>query len=451
MSEVQSYSDDVDSDQTVTELNDSQPSPEGSWNDRSIHSLLLCPAQWTALLESPVSLVRQGMDKEEGLEEITEDDEEDTLTNECDNVPDSDLSCPSVVQIDDNVTTGSESEEKLGLNKSLISTTDDDVPSHIATRRDKIYCTPAHLLPVSSTVMSTVSQCTTVGNCTTSRSDGTIRGNKSPNMSESSSRVLESLPISNSVSERSSASTPISEHSNTSFPEHLSTSNAVSEPLSTPVSENRLPIHFTHSRNVSETPSLPPFISSSSSSAYHSRNSSMASQFTFDSDSQFTDIDSCIITYTGGNDIHRPISLQEARFKFPDVTPIEVSMQKQWFSDINMTAPIRVPEHFFVSPHLEGTLTTTEQGINVAGPNENLEDKLISAALKSSEWIKREMRYARQTLVQVKVSSRSRHVVHFNVKAGDMFVWEFATKRKDISFGLSFEPTEVATQQEVSL
>jgi hypothetical protein len=162
----------------------------------------------------------------------------------------------------------------------------------------------------------------------------------------------------------------------------------------------------------------------------------MASQFTFDSDSQFTDIDSCIITYTGGNDIHRPISLQEARFKFPDVTPIEVSMQKQWFSDINMTAPIRVPEHFFVSPHLEGTLTTTEQGINVAGPNENLEDKLISAALKSSEWIKREMRYARQTLVQVKVSSRSRHVVHFNVKAGDMFVWEFATKRKDISFGM---------------
>ena len=33
------------------------------------------------------------------------------------------------------------------------------------------------------------------------------------------------------------------------------------------------------------------------------------------------------------------------------------------------------------------------------------------------------------------MSSKSRHIVHFNVKAGDMFLWEFATKRKDIAFG----------------
>ena len=35
----------------------------------------------------------------------------------------------------------------------------------------------------------------------------------------------------------------------------------------------------------------------------------------------------------------------------------------------------------------------------------------------------------------MKVSSKSRHYVHFNVKAGDMFIWEFATKKKDIGFG----------------
>ena len=172
---------------------------------------------------------------------------------------------------------------------------------------------------------------------------------------------------------------------------------------STPIFENRLfPSHFTHTRNISETPSLPPFISSSSSSAYHSRNSSLTSQITsecFDSDSQFTDIDSCIVPYK--NDFHRPISLQEARFKFPELTSMEVSMQRQWFSDLNMTTPIRVPEHLFVpSPPLEETLRMGEEPQR-ASPNESFEEKHLAAALKSSEWIKREMRRARQTMIQV--------------------------------------------------
>ena len=37
--------------------------------------------------------------------------------------------------------------------------------------------------------------------------------------------------------------------------------------------------------------------------------------------------------------------------------------------------------------------------------------------------------------LQVKVSSKTKHVVHFNVKAGDVIIWEFATKKRDIAFG----------------
>ena len=40
------------------------------------------------------------------------------------------------------------------------------------------------------------------------------------------------------------------------------------------------------------------------------------------------------------------------------------------------------------------------------------------------------------SLLQVKVSSKTKHVVHFNVKAGDVIIWEFATKKRDIAFGM---------------
>ena len=33
------------------------------------------------------------------------------------------------------------------------------------------------------------------------------------------------------------------------------------------------------------------------------------------------------------------------------------------------------------------------------------------------------------------------------MRAGDVIIWEFATKKRDIAFGVSFEPTEVATEQ----
>lgn len=33
-------------------------------------------------------------------------------------------------------------------------------------------------------------------------------------------------------------------------------------------------------------------------------------------------------------------------------------------------------------------------------------------------------------------SSKNKHVVHFNVKAGDIIVWKFATKKRDIAFGM---------------
>ena len=63
------------------------------------------------------------------------------------------------------------------------------------------------------------------------------------------------------------------------------------------------------------------------------------------------------------------------------------------------------------------------------------------------EWIKRQLEDEAEPLVQVKVSSKTKHVVHFNVKAGDVVVWQFATKKKDIAFGVLFESTEVATEE----
>ena len=40
--------------------------------------------------------------------------------------------------------------------------------------------------------------------------------------------------------------------------------------------------------------------------------------------------------------------------------------------------------------------------------------------------------------MSIKVSSKTKHVVHYNVKCGDIIIWEFATKKRDIGFGELF-------------
>ncbi len=179
----------------------------------------------------------------------------------------------------------------------------------------------------------------------------------------------------------------------------------------TPSSDSRLsfslvPSHMTHSRNISETPSLPPFISSSTSSAYHSRNSSFASQITtdwFDSDSHSTDIDSCIVMHSG--DLQRPISLQDSKFKLPDFSSPADSTNRQCFSFTDLRSSHQVVEGMFLpAPELEDTLCTAHQGVvreedNVN--NESFDQKHMASAMKSSEWIKKEMRRARSSMVQV--------------------------------------------------
>jgi len=190
----------------------------------------------------------------------------------------------------------------------------------------------------------------------------------------------------------------------------------------------------THSRNVSETPSLPPFYSSSTSSAYHSRNSSLGSQMSscFESDSmlnQLTDIDSCLAVHTGSNsDLKQHVKLlQDSRFSRGDSSPSSCS------SDLNlhhhMTKPLEPKDTIVtISPlNLEETLRNLSL--------EKVEDYKKKLSMKSSEWIKRELDCHGDSLVMAKVSSKSKHVVHFNVKAGDIIIWEFATKKKDIAFG----------------
>ena len=191
--------------------------------------------------------------------------------------------------------------------------------------------------------------------------------------------------------------------------------------------------HQTHSRNVSETPSLPPFYySSSTSSAYHSRNSSLGSQFSsccFESDSmlsQLTDMDSCLALHTTGShgDLKQQIRLQDSK-RLGDSSPTSYS------SDLSlhchMTKPIRLQDSLLgISPKFEETLRMNR---NLLEP---LVEKRKLLSVKSSEWIKREVDI---NLVQVKISSKSKHVVHFNVKAGDCIIWEFATKKRDIAFG----------------
>ncbi len=190
----------------------------------------------------------------------------------------------------------------------------------------------------------------------------------------------------------------------------------------------------THSRNVSETPSLPPFHSSSTSSAYHSRNSSLGSQLSscFESDSmlnQLTDIDSCLAVQTGSHgDLKHLIRKQDSRFsRQGDSSPSSYS------SDLSlhhhMSKPLNRKEAIMnMSPmNLEETLRNLSL--------EKLDECKKNISMKSSEWIKHQLECHRDSLVICKVSSKTKHVVHFNVKAGDVIIWEFATKKKDIAFG----------------
>ena len=50
---------------------------------RPIHSLLLCPAQWTALLESPISLVRQTSENDINSKEVEKALDADFAENAC--------------------------------------------------------------------------------------------------------------------------------------------------------------------------------------------------------------------------------------------------------------------------------------------------------------------------------------------------------------------------------
>ena len=192
--------------------------------------------------------------------------------------------------------------------------------------------------------------------------------------------------------------------------------------------------YHTHSRNLSETPSLPPFYSSSTSSAYHSRNSSMGSQMSsccFESDSLLNEMDPALAAAarTGSyNDLKHPMRMQDSRFsRLGDSSPSSYSSDLSLHHHMNK--PIGVADSLLglSPPNLEDTLRSL--------PVESLEERKQMATMKSSEWIKRQMSMHRDSIVQVKISSKHKHVVHFNVKAGDIIIWEFATKKKDIGFG----------------
>ena len=205
----------------------------------------------------------------------------------------------------------------------------------------------------------------------------------------------------------------------------------------------------THSRNVSETHSLPPFYSSSTSSAYHSRNSSLGSQLSscFETDSilnQITDIDSCLAVQTGshGDTKQQPIRLQDSRLRLYDSSSVELH---------HMGSPIcsLVDPRGGASPAgLEDTLRM-DKWLEKRGGKKMVEGlggggEGGKRKRKSSDWIKEQLERGREHehLVQVKLSSKSKHVVHFNVKAGDLIVWEFATKKRDVGFGGSHTHTQ---------
>lgn len=183
----------------------------------------------------------------------------------------------------------------------------------------------------------------------------------------------------------------------------------------------------THSRNVSETPSLPPLYGSSTSSAYHSRNSSLGSQFSncFESDSllnQHTDLDS------SPTDLY-VIKKHDSKFsRQGDSSPSSYSSDLSLHHHMNQPLD---PKDAIVC--LSSNLNLEDTLCNLS--SERIEECKKHISMKSSEWIKHQLESHRDSLVLVKVSSKTKHVVHFNVKAGDVIIWEFATKKRDISFG----------------
>lgn len=151
----------------------------------------------------------------------------------------------------------------------------------------------------------------------------------------------------------------------------------------------------------------------------------------FESDSllnQLTDIDSCLAVQTGSNtDLKHVKRTQDSRFSRQCD-----SSRSSCSSDLNL--------HHHMSKPLDAKVIVNRTPLNLEETLRNLsldkfEDYKKKLLMKSSEWIKQEMECHKDSLVVVKVSSKTKHVVHFNVKAGDILIWEFATKKKDIAFG----------------
>ena len=142
-----------------------------------------------------------------------------------------------------------------------------------------------------------------------------------------------------------------------------------------------------------------------------------------------TDMDSCLALQTGSN---------------PDLKYVK-RMHDSRFSRQGESSPSSCSSDLSLHHHMSKPLDAKVTIVNISSLNleetlrnlslDRVEDYKRKLTLKSSEWIKEEMESHKDTLVVVKVSSKSKHVVHYNVKAGDILIWEFATKKKDIAFG----------------
>eukprot|EP00118_Oscarella_pearsei_P000323 m.4693 g.4693 ORF g.4693 m.4693 type:complete len:284 (+) comp11125_c0_seq2:95-946(+) len=99
-------------------------------------------------------------------------------------------------------------------------------------------------------------------------------------------------------------------------------------------------------------------------------------------------------------------------------------------------------EDGFHSIALDETQSLCSQGVEVSASDEttNSADNL---RLKSSDWINEQLEMSKDSLVFCRVSPKTKHVVHFNVKHGDVIVWEFATSKRNLGFGVLFESTTV--------
>ncbi|KAL5488790.1 hypothetical protein EMCRGX_G017786 [Ephydatia muelleri] len=360
-------------------------------------SLIVCAAQWSALLKStPVSLVRR--ERDSGLVESLIDTPPGSQSAHCILAPESDhvaLDLPSEhVSIDLTLV----SDSTLGSGDTFAASTNQQrqqVPSNM--------CSSIEQLP---TIMEDRS--CLIGLTTEDR-----------------------MPMSGVLG------TAINES------QHFQVSND-----SPAFTARFLPKHV---RNLSETPSLPPFHSSSTSSAYHSRNSSFGSQISscFESDSclnqqaQLTDVDSCIALHSG--DSCGDTSKVFLRLPNEPSRLWGKASDGCYSSDLNlychMSSPLRARE---VAPPLlaPDTLDDTLRAVRV--PRLSLKERQEAAGMKSGEWLRRAMvEEEGEGVTQVKVSSKQVHAVPFSVKAGSIIIWEFATKKRDIAFGVSFEPTEV--------